>query len=134
MRAESYEIKEGKDLSFSLPSRERFTRSNKPGDKYTGEALMERENRPRGRAAEAPTRRAMLHGSLLLPPRYFCRGIYPDLWESGSLAGSGGRSDGWLTLKHPRHRLPSEPCQGHFLRPESDQTSGHFFHITGQCH
>ncbi len=76
MHAESYEIKEGKDLSFSLPGRECFTRSNKPGDKYTGNALMERAGVLRW---PSPTRRAMLHGSLLLPPRYFCRGIYlPD--------------------------------------------------------
>ncbi len=53
MRAEGYEVKEGRKLSFALPGWDRFTRSNKLGDEYTREALMERANRPHGRSAEA---------------------------------------------------------------------------------
>ena len=42
MRAEGYEIKEGKLLSFRAPGQERFTRSHKLGAEYTKKALRER--------------------------------------------------------------------------------------------
>ena len=42
MRAEGYEIKEGKLLSFRAPGQERFTRSNRLGADYTREALRDR--------------------------------------------------------------------------------------------
>ena len=41
MRAEDYEVKEGKTLSFRAPSWGRFTRSSKLGSDYTREALRE---------------------------------------------------------------------------------------------
>ena len=44
MRAEGYEIKEGKVLSFCAPGWDRFTRSNKLGDNYSREALRERSS------------------------------------------------------------------------------------------
>ena len=53
MRAEGYEIKEGKMLSFRAPGWDRFTRSNKLGADYTREALRERSTTRRGRTAEA---------------------------------------------------------------------------------
>ncbi len=53
MRAEGYEIKEGKQLSFRAPGWERFTRSNKLGEDYARDALIERLERPRGRSAAA---------------------------------------------------------------------------------
>lgn len=53
MRAEGYEVKEGKLLSFRAPGWDRFTRSNKLGADYTREALRERSNTRRGRSAEA---------------------------------------------------------------------------------
>ena len=53
MRAEGYEIKEGKKLSFRAPGWDRFTRSSKLGSDYTREALQERSNTRRGRSAEA---------------------------------------------------------------------------------
>ena len=55
MRAEGYEIKEGKNLSFRAPGQERFTRSNRLGADYTREALRERCAVRRGRAAAAKT-------------------------------------------------------------------------------
>ena len=42
MRAEGYEVKEGKTLSFRAPGWDRFTRSSKLGSDYTREALRER--------------------------------------------------------------------------------------------
>ena len=51
MRAEGYEIKEGKVLSFRAPGWDRFTRSNKLGDDYTREALRERSTPRRGHSA-----------------------------------------------------------------------------------
>lgn len=51
MRAEGYEIKEGKQLSFREPGQERFTRSNRLGSDYTKEALQERCGTQRGRSA-----------------------------------------------------------------------------------
>ena len=51
MRAEGYEIKEGKLLSFRAPDWDRFTRSNKLGDDYTREALRERCIHQGGRSA-----------------------------------------------------------------------------------
>jgi len=53
MRAEGYEIKEGKMLSFRAPGWDRFTRSSKLGSNYTKEALRERSTTRRGRTAEA---------------------------------------------------------------------------------
>ena len=53
MRAEGYEIKEGKALSFRAPGWDRFTRSNKLGADYTREALRERSAHRGGRSAEA---------------------------------------------------------------------------------
>ena len=53
MRAEGYEIKEGKMLSFRAPGWDRFTRSSKLGSSYTKEALRERSTTRRGRTAEA---------------------------------------------------------------------------------
>ena len=52
MRAEGYEIKEGKQLSFRSPGWDRFTRSSKLGSDYTREALLERSSSRRGRSAE----------------------------------------------------------------------------------
>ena len=54
MRAEGYEIKEGKQLSFRAPGQERFTRSFRLGDNYSREALRDRCGHRRGqsRAAE----------------------------------------------------------------------------------
>jgi hypothetical protein len=51
MRAEGYEIKEGKALSFRRPGQDRFTRSYRLGADYTKEALQERSNNRRGRTA-----------------------------------------------------------------------------------
>ena len=48
MRAEGYEIKEGKMLSFRAPGWDRFTRSSKLGSDYTKEALRERSTVRRG--------------------------------------------------------------------------------------
>ena len=42
MRAEGYEVKEGKGLSFRAPGWDRFTRSDQLGSDYTREALRER--------------------------------------------------------------------------------------------
>ena len=50
IRAEGYEIKEGKTLSFRAPGQERFTRSNRLGADYTREALRERSTIRRGRS------------------------------------------------------------------------------------
>ena len=53
MRAEGYEIKEGKHLSFRAPGQERFTRSDRLGSDYTREALQERSTSRRGRSGAA---------------------------------------------------------------------------------
>ncbi len=53
MRAEGYEIKEGKKLSFRAPGWDRFTRSSKLGSDYTREALQERSSNRRGRSGSA---------------------------------------------------------------------------------
>jgi len=53
MRAEGYEIKEGKHLSFRAPGQERFTRSDRLGANYTKEALQERSTFRRGRPGTA---------------------------------------------------------------------------------
>ena len=42
MRAEGYEVREGKCLSFRAPGWDRFTRSDKLGSSYTREAMRER--------------------------------------------------------------------------------------------
>lgn len=57
MRAEGYEVKQGKHLAFRAPGQVRFTRSFRLGDDYTREALQERCTIRRGSAA-APERRA----------------------------------------------------------------------------
>ena len=56
MRAEGYEVKEGKTLSFRAPGWDRFTRSSKLGSSYTKEALRERCATRRGfsTAAQKP--------------------------------------------------------------------------------
>ena len=59
MRAEGYEIKEGKLLSFRAPGWDRFTRSNKLGADYSREALRERSSNRGGRSAAA--RKAVPH-------------------------------------------------------------------------
>ena len=59
MRAEGYEIKEGKLLSFRTPGWDRFTRSNKLGADYSREALRERSSNRGGRSAAA--RKAVPH-------------------------------------------------------------------------
>ena len=59
MRAEGYEIKEGKLLSFRAPGQERFPRSDRLGADYTREALRERCDTRRGRSAE--TKKAIPH-------------------------------------------------------------------------
>ena len=51
MRAEGYEIREGKNLSFRAPGWDRFTRSSKLGSDYTREALRERSTIRRGHSA-----------------------------------------------------------------------------------
>ena len=68
MRAEGYEIKEGKLLSFRAPGQERFTRSNRLGDDYTREALQERSSRRRGcsAAAKSPVSRTGRKVNLLI--------------------------------------------------------------------
>ena len=53
MRAEGYEIKEGKTLSFRAPGWDRFARSNRLGADYTREALRERSAHRGGRSAAA---------------------------------------------------------------------------------
>ena len=53
MRAEGYEIKEGKNLSFRAPGQERFTRSSRLGAGYTREALRDRFAARRGPATGA---------------------------------------------------------------------------------
>nr|WP_243154241.1 relaxase/mobilization nuclease domain-containing protein [Pseudoflavonifractor sp. 60] len=53
MRAEGYEVKEGKLLSFRAPGWDRFTRSYKLGADYTKEALRERSTTRRGYSAAA---------------------------------------------------------------------------------
>ena len=53
MRAEGYEVKEGKTLSFRAPAWDRFTRSNKLGADYTREALRERSTHRGGRSTAA---------------------------------------------------------------------------------
>ena len=53
MRAEGYEVREGKLLSFRAPGWERFTRSYKLGADYTREALRERSTIRRGYSAAA---------------------------------------------------------------------------------
>ena len=53
MRAEGYEVKEGKLLSFRAPGWDRFTRSYKLGTDYTKEALRERSTTRRGYSAAA---------------------------------------------------------------------------------
>ena len=59
MRAEGYEIREGKKLSFRAPGWDRFTRSNKLGSDYSREALRERSSNRGGRSAAA--RKAVPH-------------------------------------------------------------------------
>ena len=61
MRAEGYEIKQGKYLEFKGPGQQRFTRSFRLGDAYTVEALRERCGLRRGyagggKAAKRPIR------------------------------------------------------------------------------
>lgn len=48
MRAEGWEVKQGKYLSFRAPGRERFTRSHRLGDDYTRDALQARAGNRRG--------------------------------------------------------------------------------------
>lgn len=52
MRAEGWEVKRGKYLSFRAPGQERFTRSHRLGDDYTRDALQARTGNRRGYAAE----------------------------------------------------------------------------------
>ena len=59
MRAEGYEIREGKKLSFRAPGWGRFTRSDKLGADYTKEALRERSTNRGGRSSAA--RKAVPH-------------------------------------------------------------------------
>ena len=59
MRAEGYEIREGKKLSFRAPGWDRFTRSDKLGADYTKEALRERSTNRGGRSSAA--RKAVSH-------------------------------------------------------------------------
>ncbi len=68
MRAEGYEIKEGKQLSFRAPGQERFTRSHRLGADYTREALRARTSHRRGcaSAAQKPFRRDNRKVNLLI--------------------------------------------------------------------
>lgn len=56
MRAEGYEVKHGKHISFRVVGQENFTRAKTLGDDYSEDTLRERVNAPRGRAA-APKKR-----------------------------------------------------------------------------
>ena len=79
MRAEGYEIKEGKFLSFRAPGQERFTRSNRLGADYTKEALRER-SAPRRRsstAAKSPVRRFFMRCPAR-PPSGLCLALRTD--------------------------------------------------------
>lgn len=49
MRAEGYEVKEGRHLAFRGPGQDKFTRTPRLGETYTREALRERLDGPRGR-------------------------------------------------------------------------------------
>lgn len=53
MRAEGYEVKVGKNLSFRAPGQERFTRSHRLGDDYTKAALWGRCEDRGGRSGQA---------------------------------------------------------------------------------
>lgn len=53
MRAEGYEVKEGKHLAFRGPGQDKFTRTPRLGESYTREALRERLDGPRGRVPAA---------------------------------------------------------------------------------
>ena len=68
MRAEGYEVKEGKLLSFRAPDWDRFTRSYKLGADYTKEALRERSTTRRGyvAAAKKPVQRTSRKINLLI--------------------------------------------------------------------
>lgn len=66
MRAEGYEIKEGKHLSFRAPGQEHFTRSKRLGDDYTKEALMEKTGGLRRRTAAAKQAAPARHGNINL--------------------------------------------------------------------
>lgn len=55
MRAEGYEIQEGKNLSFRAPGQDRVTRSNRLGDNYTRKALRERFAVRSGQSTSAKT-------------------------------------------------------------------------------
>lgn len=68
MRAEGYEIKEGKTLSFRAPGWERSTRSSKLGSNYTRDALRERSS-PRcgySAAAKKPAQRTVRKVNMLI--------------------------------------------------------------------
>ena len=54
MAAQGYEIKQGKFISFRAPGQERFTRLKTLGADYTEEAIRERIEGKRARAAKAP--------------------------------------------------------------------------------
>ena len=60
MRAEGWEVKRGKYLSFRAPGQERFTRSHRLGDDYTRDALQARTGNRRGYAAE--TKKPLKYG------------------------------------------------------------------------
>ena len=88
MRAEGYEVKEGKQLSFCAPGQERFTRSYRLGADYTKEALRERSTVRRGysAAAKKPVQRTGRKINLLI-----------DI-QSKMVAGKGAGYERWAKI------------------------------------
>ena len=88
MRAEGYEVKEGKTLSFRAPGWDRFTRSSKLGSDYTREALRERISNRRGRSAKVE--KAVPHASRKV-------NMLIDI-QAKLAAGKGGGYERWAKI------------------------------------
>lgn len=88
MRAQGYEVKQGKYLSFRAPGQERFTRAHRLGDGYTLEALRTRTGNRRGyaSAAQKPLRRDSRKINLLI-----------DI-QAKLAAGKGVGYEKWATI------------------------------------
>ena len=88
MRAEGYEIKQGKYLEFRAPGQVRFTRSFRLGSNYTKEALQERSRNRGGysAAAKKPVRHTGRKINLLI-----------DI-QAKMAAGKGGGYEHWAKV------------------------------------
>ena len=119
MRAEGYEIKEEKNLSFRAPGQERFTRSNRLGADYTREALRERCANRHGRSAAVKTptlRNGRKVNMMIVPLKNMINEAYAaDISRKVKAQQRQAMRDGQFVGAQPPYGYKKDPDDCHHL-------------------